>query len=187
MLAPVLDDVARFAKEDPKLYKKGAAVSWDNAQWHSAGELLSSARVPVQRLLLPPYSSDMHQVVEHAINAVKAAATKWFNDHPEVQSLDEIKKQFEKLFYTAVKVSGVRKDILSLRETYRITNRSRKLGGGRGRLAAKEIQVRQIKYSCITTALKTPCVGRNCYRSPEYCVGCGGNLPADCGGRTAAF
>lgn len=48
--------------------------SWDNARANGGSEQLLAAGLPADhRLPLPPYSPDLHRVVEHAIGRVKAA------------------------------------------------------------------------------------------------------------------
>lgn len=48
--------------------------SWDNARANGGSEQLAAVGLsPNHRLPLPPYSPDLHRVVEHSIGRVKAA------------------------------------------------------------------------------------------------------------------
>lgn len=122
-----------LAKKYPEVYANGMWLSWDNATWHKAGGALGNMRgLKVHWLPLPSQSHDMHKVIEHAINTLKAAARKYFNDHPEIRKADDVKAAFEKLFYKVVTAAAVRKDIKSLKSTYRVINRSVEKGGTAG-------------------------------------------------------
>ena len=98
-----------------------------------AGSALGNMKgLKVHWLPLPPQSHDMHKVIEHAINTLKGAAKKYFNDHPEIRRAEDVRAAFEKLFYKMVTVEAVRKDIRSLKRTYRVINRSVDRGGTAG-------------------------------------------------------
>lgn len=127
-----------LARRFPKVYKHGVIVSWDNAKWHKPGNLLQIKGLPVRRLPLAALSHDLHKVVEHAINTHKATARKWFRDHPEVQNIDDIKREFERLWYEVVTAEAVAKDVATLHSTYLHVARSRARGGVAGDWPAKK-------------------------------------------------
>lgn len=138
MLQPLIPKWRRLAETHPEIYKDGVWVSWDNAKFHKEGGVLNRARgLRWHRLPCPALSHDMHKVVEHAINTLKAAANKWANDHPEVRDQQGVQEAFKRLFFERVSLEGVRKDIMSLRSTYRVIARGRAAGGVAGGWPAK--------------------------------------------------
>ena len=132
VLKPLVPKWKQEAKEDPDTFQSGIYLVWDNATVHKAGDVFKGTGLKFKVLPVPPRSHDFNKVVEHVLNTLKAAANNYFNDHPEIRDVEEIKKHFERLFFEVIKRSSVRKDIASLRKTYDIVARSVKRGGVAG-------------------------------------------------------
>ena len=138
VLQPLIPKWKALVKEYPSIYRDGVYLSWDRATYHQEGTVLKNTGLKFKRLPVPAQSHDIHKVIEHAINTVKAAARKWFVDHPEVQTMEGIKREFKRLFFEVLTREGIRKDIRSLRYTYRAINYGPKAGGTAGDWPAKK-------------------------------------------------
>jgi len=138
VLKPLVPKWKQLAKEDPDTFQSGIYLVWDNAPVHKAGDVFKGTGLKFTVLPVPPRSHDFNKVVEHVINILKAEANKYFNDHPEIRDVEEIKKHFEMLFLEVIKRPSVRKDIASLRKTYDIVACSKKRGGVAGGWPSKK-------------------------------------------------
>lgn len=141
VMTEVEDKARALQRNYPKLFQNGLWVSMDNATFHPTGELKLRVRgLRVHRLPVPPQSHDIHKVIEHAIHLLKMEFDKWMIDHPDVVKMEDIKAAFVRTFYEKVKRDGVRKDIMSLRKTYRAIYRSVKAGGTEGDWAPSRLR-----------------------------------------------
>jgi len=128
-------------KEHPDTFQSGVYLVWDNAKCHKVGDVFTGAGIKSTVLHVPPRSPEFNKVVEHVMNTLKAAANKYFNDHPEIQQIEDVKKHFRDLFFRVIDKRGVQKDIRSMRATYGIIARSVEHGGVAGGYPPK-------KYRC---------------------------------------
>jgi hypothetical protein len=105
----VLGPTASVAKK--KLKGKGAAVmfSYDSARIHTSatklvdaatGKLLMAAYgfEESQRLLLPPYSPDMHRVIERTHGTAVVMFEKWLYQNPKKCTIEQYKRTFERIY-----------------------------------------------------------------------------------------
>jgi len=163
VLRPLIPKWRALKKKHPDLYQGGVYVSWDNARWHNPGTLLDGCKGLVfHRMPVPPQSHDIHKVTEHVINNLKRAADKYLNEHPEIQKLEDIKAAFTKLFFQEMKREGIRRDIRSLRATYRVINYSKAKGGVARGWAPKKYRYggkqcsRQTQVAWVNSVCNTP-------------------------------
>lgn len=68
----------------------------------------------------PPYSPDMHKVIEHVHAIVCTEFMDWIVKHPNVvySTIEEYFDRLEHIFYTVITSESVRKDVASLQLTY---------------------------------------------------------------------
>lgn len=186
VLAPIITKMKNLKRKYPKYYRKGLHISFDNARYHSPGQLLNGKRFVVRRLPLAPRSPDIHKVPEHAINTLKSAANKYFYDHPEFKKMEDILPEFEQLFFRVVTAEAVRKDVASLRATYNHIRKSVRAGGVAGGVPPKSLRcaiVVMCGVPCTPTARRIgahppPPPARLCWRvSPGRSV-CGASCDA---------
>lgn len=142
VLTPLIPKWRALAADNPDIYQNGVFISMDNATYHKADVLKDVKGLKCTLLPVPPQSHDIQKVVEHAINTLKAAADDYFNDHPEISKIDDIKAAFEMLFKTHITAESVQKDIRSLPGTYRTISRGLAYGGTEGDWPPK-------RYRCV--------------------------------------
>jgi hypothetical protein len=96
--------------------------SFDNANIHTcavrAGMLDFYGWTEDDRLPLPPYSPDMHRVIEHTHGTATAAFRKWLYENPDKRTVDDIKAGFEQVYREVNTPDAIAKDVAGLPELY---------------------------------------------------------------------
>lgn len=95
-------------------------VSYDNDRVHQGANLTEVGIMDEDRFELPELSSDMHKVVEHVHAWLQFRMQQWLetqenNKLTVRQCMDEL----ERLFYKELKLESIRKDVHSLKATYK--------------------------------------------------------------------
>lgn len=95
-------------------------VSYDNDRVHQGADLTEVGIMDEDRFELPELSSDMHKVVEHVHAWLQFRMQQWLetqenNKLTVRQCMDEL----ERLFYKELKLESIRKDVHSLKATYK--------------------------------------------------------------------
>ena len=104
--------------------------SFDNDRIHTNKERLRFLRINGRnRVPLPPRSHDMHRVIEHCINALKAAFQQWLYTHPAPRSVAEYRAALEKIFFTQITAESIAKDVRGLPALFRVIA-SKQFNGG---------------------------------------------------------
>lgn len=99
-------------------FADGPYWSWDNASVHVKS--LPHIGIPAgKRIVCPPKSFDMQKVVEHAHATIKGAFARRLNSVPENSTRAELIEIFSNIVDTEVKLMSIRRDVESLKATYR--------------------------------------------------------------------
>lgn len=134
VMAPLLQKVETELLHNPLYrdhFKRGGKVkySFDNASIHTAalekdedghsllGELGFDEKL--HRLPLPPYSGDMHRVIEHTHGTAVRLFRNWLNHHPGKLTIEEYKQQFEEIYSNCITKESVQKDVKTLPALYK--------------------------------------------------------------------
>ena len=130
--------VQEVVNKNPAIFRTGYKPIWsfDNARHHiSALEsgLLEPAGVTKRtRARLPPYSSDMHKVVEHAIGNTVAAFHRRLRANSRVRTMEGYIAMLTAAFFEVNTADRISRDVSSLKGTYRVIAASRAEGGVEG-------------------------------------------------------
>lgn len=108
----------------PQWAEQGAIYSWDNAAFHTRAHLPAFEG---RRLVIPPKSPDIHKVIEHCFQPVKAAFRQAFGHRRRVKSVRQAMRLLEQVVAEVVDAQSVRDDC----ETIKATLLSIKNNGGR--------------------------------------------------------
>lgn len=96
--------------------------SFDNAPIHTAainhGMLAEWDFDMAQRLALPPYSPDMHRVIEHTHGTATVAFRRWLYDNPSMHTSDQYKAAFKQIYHRVNTQQSVYKDVKTLHTLY---------------------------------------------------------------------
>ena len=104
--------------------------SFDNDKIHCNKERLRFLKINGRnRFPLPPRSHDMHRVVEHCINHLKATFQQWLYAHNAERTMAEYRSALEEIFYTQIKAESIAKDVRGLPALFR-NIASKKYNGG---------------------------------------------------------
>jgi hypothetical protein len=130
----VLGPTVRAAKKRLKghaSYSKGTEVlfSYDSARIHTSamklvdettGKLLLAAYgfKDSHRLLLPPYSPDMHRVIEHTHGTAVVMFQAWLYQNPKKCTIEEYKQAFEGIYRKCCSAQAIAADVAGLPELY---------------------------------------------------------------------
>ena len=114
-----------------KLKDKGVEVmfSYDSARIHtSAMKLVDSATGKLvmasygfkdsQRFPLPPYSPDMHRVIERTHGSAVIMFEKWLYQNPKKCSIQRYKEVFESIYRECCCADAIAADVAGLPELY---------------------------------------------------------------------
>jgi hypothetical protein len=108
--------------EQSQLLRRGERwmYSWDNDKIHKGADLEEVGFEEGDRFPLPELSSDMHKVVEHCHAWLDRAMQRWLEEQEDEQltgqqCMDELVRLFEQ----ELPLEGIRKDVKSLKDTYR--------------------------------------------------------------------
>lgn len=103
---------AEWSLDNAAVHKK----AYEDPAWEKKPKNASFGQVQP-----PPYSPDMHKVIEHVHGTLCSAFRVWLEaNHKEAAEMDipTLFKQLEKLFYQHITVQSVRKDLQSLAKTF---------------------------------------------------------------------
>lgn len=120
-------------KEHKKYYRLGGPYySRDNASWHQWADLGGIGINSEDLFPLPPYSPDMHKVIEHVVNNTWQRFQEYLLEHPSITTPAKVRAAFEHVFYTCNKVCSISQDIDSLPATYTVVHAKKEAGGTEG-------------------------------------------------------
>ena len=71
-----------------------------------------------QRAPLPPYSGDMHRVIEHSHGIAAIAFKKWLYRQPAARTTEDYKQAFERVYRECITAAVVAADVETLPELY---------------------------------------------------------------------
>lgn len=113
-------DAAKARGVDPEDTDAPIYYSWDNApaNW-SNDDMPDGAFEAVYRLPLPPYSPDMHKVIEHCMAHIKRALLRFAHETPELCTPETLQQQ-AKLAFESITVESIYNDVWSLPTTYAV-------------------------------------------------------------------
>jgi hypothetical protein len=97
-----------------------ARYSFDNDKIHQ--DIAAQAQLKVggsKRVPLPPYSHDIHRVVEHTLGRLKTAFNKWLYSHPAALSMAQYMAALEHIFFTTQTPAIIAADVATLPSVYR--------------------------------------------------------------------
>lgn len=81
--------------------------SFDNDKIHQKPETLAALKINYKnRLPLPPYSPDMHRVIERTVGRLKTAFRKWMYAHPGANTMEQYQAALTHIFFNHKKVAG---------------------------------------------------------------------------------
>jgi hypothetical protein len=103
--------------------------SYDSARIHTSAMKLvdeaSGKRVlaaygftDARRLLLPPYSPDMHRVIEHTHGTAELMFQKWLYENPKKCTIHQYKVAFEGIYRECCSAQAIAADVAGLPELY---------------------------------------------------------------------
>lgn len=72
----------------------------------------------VHRVPLPPYSPDMHKVIEHTHAVAEAKFGKWLMEDTKKYNIEEYKAKFEQIYRESCTHKVVAADVQTLHDTY---------------------------------------------------------------------
>lgn len=80
--------------------------SFDNDKIHQKPETLAALKINYKnRLPLPPYSPDMHRVIEYTVGRLKTAFRKWLYAHPGANTMEKYQDALTTIFFNKKKKS----------------------------------------------------------------------------------
>lgn len=98
---------------------RGPIFSFDNAPIHQGANLKGLKLDGARRAPLSPSSPDMHKCIEHVFGTIERAMQDCIRRDPGLSTAAKYKAKLEELFTTRITPEGVRKDVESLKPTYR--------------------------------------------------------------------
>lgn len=94
--------------------------SYDNDKIHQDITLQAALKVGGRaRAPLPPYSHDIHRVVEHALGRLKRAFNLWLYTHPGKRTMEGYMAAVQDIFYTQITAKSIRREVKKLPSVYR--------------------------------------------------------------------
>lgn len=67
---------------------------------------------------LPPYSPDLHRVIEHTHGSAEVAFQKWLHENRGKKTIDEYKQAFKDIYYKVNTQQSIRADVQGLPRLY---------------------------------------------------------------------
>ncbi len=120
---------------------KSWLFSLDNDYKHNCAELLAAIGImPGQRLVVPPYCSDLQKVIEHTHGALQTAFHQALDEDPNLKTMDQLKAKLHELFFTVITAQSVKKDVDSLPEMWAAIKADPAAGGTGGDWAPKHLR-----------------------------------------------
>ena len=138
--------VQEVVDSNPAIFRPGYKPIWsfDNARPHTSAMesgLLEPAGVTKRtRARLPPYSSDMHKVVEHAIGNTVAAFHRKVRATSRVRTMEGYIAMLTAAFNEVNTADRISRDVESLMGTYRVIAASKAEGGVEGGWPPKQFR-----------------------------------------------
>jgi hypothetical protein len=135
VMLPAVQDVV---ESNPAVFKPGYKPIWsfDNARHHTSalesGQLAPAGITKRTRARLPPYSSDMHKVVEHAIANTVATFHRKLRASRRVRTMAGYISMLRAAFFEVNTADRINRDVESLMATYRVIAASKANGGVEG-------------------------------------------------------
>jgi hypothetical protein len=130
VLGPTVKAAKAKLKNHPAISKGTELLfSYDSARIHtSAMKLVDGASGKLlletygfkdtQRLLLPPYSPDMHRVIEHTHGTAVVQFEHWLYQNPKKCTMEEYKQAFETIYRKCCSARAIAADVAGLPELY---------------------------------------------------------------------
>lgn len=133
VMKPTMEAANKLLRGNPEFaeyFPEGASVlySFDSARIHQSAlskdkegkSMLGAIGFDAEqhRVPLPPYSPDMHKVIEHAHGRAVNKFQDWLYKTPGPFTMKKYKKQFEKIFKECCTPSIVSADVDSLKGLY---------------------------------------------------------------------
>ena len=113
-MSQLLAEARACAADDPAAFPEGIAISLDNAKWHKAWQNAPPEDIAVRTV--PPYSPDIHKVVEHPLHAFEMRWKKAFTLNTRVTSCEGAMALASEVLRQTT-AESVHKDIKSLHAT----------------------------------------------------------------------
>lgn len=114
LMKQMVSEARAAAAADPDAFPDGIAISLDNAKWHTAWQENPPADIAVRTV--PPYSPDIHKVVEHPLHAFEVRWKREFTLNRRVTTCEgSMALASEVLRQTSP--DSVRRDMETLRDT----------------------------------------------------------------------
>jgi hypothetical protein len=136
-----LDNLQHEPAHSATTFRNGVQIlySFDNAKIHesavSRGLLdMYDWKAAKDRLTLPPYSPDMHRVIEHSHGTATYAFRQWLYQNPDKNTLQDYKEGFEMVYKQVNTPAVIRKDVAGLTELYSWVHNNR------GEMAPKKMR-----------------------------------------------
>lgn len=100
--------------------------SYDNDKIHQDIILQSQLRIGGRnRAPLPPYSHDIHRVVEHTLGRLKRRFNLWLYTHPQQRSMQDYMRALQHIFYSIGETKAIADDVASLPSVYRAIKKAK--------------------------------------------------------------
>lgn len=128
------------SKDRGALYGGGPYLSMDNARPHNGGFEALQKSSKLNWMQLPPLSHDMHKVIEHVINRIKANTDKVLRGNTAITANEQVRKVLRAEALKLHNDAGIRKDICSLMHTYAVISKPKSRGGTAGNWPPKGLR-----------------------------------------------
>lgn len=123
MTTEEFEDIITVMWPDVKrqLAEKGyaAKLSYDNAQQQRTADLARMGVQPGEKVDLPPYSPDMHKVIEHTFHRLKKAVYNYLYTLGREATSEDVQEAVRICFMLEAEAETIKKDSDSLIDTYR--------------------------------------------------------------------
>ena len=107
---------AKYSFDSAKIHQTALASKPDG----SPSLMQAVGFLPQMRITLPPYSPDLHKVIEHAHARALYQFRRWLYQDPTKHTDVEVyKAKFEEIFRQANPAHVIKADVASLKETYK--------------------------------------------------------------------
>lgn len=108
---------AKYSFDSARIHQSALNTRGDDG---SPSMLSDVGFLPHMRIILPPYSPDLHKIIEHAHARAMYHFRKWlYQDPTKYTDVEVYKTKFEELFIQANSANAVKADVASLKETYK--------------------------------------------------------------------
>lgn len=100
--------------------------SYDNDKIHQ--DIVLQAQLKVggrSRVPLPPYSHDIHRVVEHTLGRIKRAFNLWLYSHPAERKMTDYMDALKDIFFRTQTADMIDADVATLPSVYRAIRKAK--------------------------------------------------------------